>query len=287
MIYSFSHCADRYEASRQRERCPARELIDKIAEKGVKLNSVADFGTGTGFWLQTMQRQGHARGKLFAIDVSQEMLVKAKNTVPNVVCIEGGVDELAGVDLVGVDCIFLCMVAHLLDFPQSLAKLTKIAASNRVRHIVVVEEVSFFYYAVTGNPHYLDLLPEAIQNVLVAYQSKRDREAKPALSNERSGPYPIPVMDLSTWKTLGLTLANYSFEAPPDLGWSWELSPSDIVEEIRNRAYSMCFVHSPGEAGRIADAIVNELGQQDSYMQKVKLSFWFHLHVFEVGRIQS
>lgn len=287
MIYSFSHCANRYEASRQRDRCPAEELIDLIAEKSVKLNSVADFGAGTGFWLQTMQRRGHANGKLFAIDVSKEMLVIAKNTVPNVVCIEGGVDELTGVNLDGVDCIFLCMVAHLLDFPQSMAKLTKIAARSGVRHIVVVEEVSFFYYALTGNPHYLELLPEAIQNVLVVYQSNRDREAIPSLSNERSGPYPIPVMDLSTWKALGLTLRSYSFDAPPDLGWSWELSPSDIVEEIRNRAYSMCFIHSPDEAGRIADAIKSELGQQGSYMQKVELPFWFHLHVFEVECIQS
>lgn len=283
MIYSFSHCASRYEVSRQRDRCPAGKLIDRIIEKGVKLNSVVDFGSGTGFWLQAMQQRGYAKGKIFAIDVSKEMLVKTQNTVPRVVCIEGGVDELAGVDLNGIDCIFLCMVAHLIDFPQSLAKLTTIATNSGVRHIVVVEEVSFFYYALTGNPHYLELLPEAIKNVILAYQINRAKKSKMPLTDERSGPYPIPVMDLSTWKTLGLALVGYSFCAPPDLGWSWELSPSDIVEEIRYRGYSMCFIHSPDEAGRIADAIESELGHQDSYMQKVELPFWFHLHVFRTS----
>lgn len=281
MPYSFSHCAARYEDSRQLDRCPSERLLRKLSDFGVGLDSVVDFGTGTGFWLGAMARMGRAGGPNYAIDISPEMLEKARERVRNATFVLGGIEELANLDIRGADCIFLCMVAHLLMFPSDIDRLLRIAREKKVRHVVIVEEVSFFYHAFVGNPHYIELLPNGIRNAVSMYLRLRRQYGCPEMSEDRSAPFPMPSLSRGAWNSLNVAIDGYRFETPADIGWTWLLSQADVVNEIRNRGYSVCFCHDVGMANRIADDIEDAIKDGD-YETKHEIPFWFNVHVFSI-----
>lgn len=281
MPYAFSHCASRYEDSRQLDRCPAALLIQRLLALGVKLDSIVDFGTGTGFWLMSMERSGLLTGKTYAVDISDEMLDVVQRKGIKAQYVHGSLDELAKIDLKGVQTIFLCMVAHLLEFPNSLAELTRLAERSHIQHVVVIEEVSFLYHVLAGNPHYLALLPEGISVTLQSYLRHRSETAVAPIEKERNAPYPMPSMEVSSWRKLGLRVQDYYFETPKNLGWSWWLSPADIVSEVRSRGYSICFGHSTAEATLIAEQMHEELRARADYETKQEVPFWFNVHLFQ------
>lgn len=283
MSYTFSHCADRYESSRQLDRCPAESLVRRLSDLGVGLNSVVDFGTGTGFWLEKMAQMGWAKGRNFAIDIALEMLARARARIGNATFIRGGIEALEDADIAGADCIFLCMVAHLLKFPSDIARLVRIAKDKKIPHLVIVEEVSLYYHAFVGNPHYVELLPEGIRRVVSAYMRKRREYGCPGMAQDRAAPFPMPSLSSAAWASLDVAVSRYHFETPASIGWTWLLSPADVVQEIRNRSYSVCFCHGSEEASRIAREIEKELresGAEGDYKRRHEIPFWFNVHVF-------
>lgn len=285
MQYSFSHCAANYEQSRQRDRCPADKLIRRLIDLGVRLESVIDFGSGTGYWLDVMRKAGHVQGVNIAFDISPEMLAVAGKRLTNTRLVLGGIDELKSLHIKGVDCIFMCMVAHLLNFPEDIIRLVNFARQKRIPHIVILEEVSFLYQAMVGNSHYIDYLPEPIQKAFSAYLSLRLKYGKPNVPCDRDAPFPTPSMSLDAWKRLGVNINNYHFETPKDIAWAWLLSVKDIVNEIHERSVSTYFCHSPEEAIEIADKITAmfDLDALAEFTVKYNLPFWFNLHIFDVG----
>jgi len=285
MPYPFSHCATRYDSSRQLERCPAESLVRRLAELGVEMNSVVDFGTGTGFWLDKMAQAGWARGRNFAIDISPEMLARARTRIENATFIQGDIDVLESADIEGADCIFLCMVAHLLNFPSDIARLIHIARKKMIPHLVIIEEVSLYYHAFVGNPHYVELLPNGVGKVISSYMRLRTELGCPGMARERAAPFPMPSLSNMVWNKMGVDVSRYHFETPANIGWTWLLSPADVVHEIRNRGYSVCFCHDSVQAERIAKEIEEEFrdnGTEGDYKRRHEIVFWFNVHVFAV-----
>lgn len=284
MQYSFSHCAENYEQSRQRDRCPSDKLIRRLIDLGVRLDSVIDFGSGTGYWLDVMRKAGHAQGLNIAVDVSPEMLAVAEKRLKSARLVLGGIEELDSLNIEGADCIFMCMVAHLLNFPEDIVRLVSFARQKRIPHIVLLEEVSFLYQAMVGNSHYIDHLPEPIRKAISAYLLLRQEYGKPNILCDRDAPFPTPSMSLDAWKRLGVGINKYHFEAPSDIAWVWSLSAKDIVGEIYERSVSTYFCHSPEEAIEIADKIASlfEPINGGDFTVKYELPFWFNLHVFDV-----
>lgn len=276
---SYSHCASQYEASRQRDRCPANALIRRILGLGVNLDAVLDFGAGAGFWLDTMARAGLAAGPNVAIDISEEMLAVASKRIRNTHFIHGGVESVASREVQRVDCIFLGMVAHLLDFPKDIARLSVHAAENHVRHLVIVEEISFLYHVAVGNLFYLKLLPEDLRKALLLYIDLRAKYKAPALTANRSAPFPTPSLSVDAWRRLDVRAFEYHFETPREITWTWQFSVSDLLSQIRSRMWSVCFCHTPAIAERIAKEMAEALAKID-FDRKHDLPFWFNLHVF-------
>jgi SAM-dependent methyltransferase len=231
-----------------------------------------------------MRQMGLAKGPNFAIDASSAMLANARDRIKNATFIQGGIEVFENADIAGADCIFLCMVAHLLEFPRDIGRLVRIAQEKKISHLVIVEEVSLYYHAFVGNPHYVELLPEGIARVISTYMRLRKDFGCPDMGGDRSAPFPTPSLSYEAWGSLGVEASRYYFETPESIGWTWQLSAADVVAEIRNRGYSVCFCHAIDEADQIASVIEKDLGGDliaGDYDYKYEIPFWFNVHIFE------
>jgi SAM-dependent methyltransferase len=279
---SFDHCADFYIESRHRGDAPARTLLDQMRTSGVSFRSVLDVGTGAGYWLKLIQTGDYGAQKLIGLDVSTRMLDFARRNVPGGEFHLGDVGRLATLALDGVDTIFVCMTLHLLPFPEALREIMDAARRCGARDVVVVEEVSDLYYAVTGNPGYLSMLPSILAEVLAEYIEIREQRGLPSIEAARPGPYPTPPMDMTAWSSLGVHCETYRFHVPADIGWQWHISASDIVREIERRGYSLFFLHAPREAEEIAATVMRRLSTRPGFHTPQELDFWFHWHRFQL-----
>jgi SAM-dependent methyltransferase len=279
--YSFEHCAVTYEASRQREHCPAQALIHRLMSLGVNLDRVCDIGSGSGYWLVAMQQAGVASGANLALDLSPTMLSISEKRVKNTRHIVGGIGALGSLEI-NADCIFMCMTAHLLNFPEDLRKIVSFAQARNIPSIVILEEVSVLYQAMVGNAHYMEHLPASIQKALLAYKNLRDGLNKDELVQDRDAPFPTPGMSLQAWGKLGIDLEICHHETPGNIGWLWNLSAEDIVTEIRERNISTYFCHNEAEAKIIAHEIEGIFASElPMYRHKHSIPFWFSLSILK------
>ncbi len=102
---------------------PAQEIVDSL---GLQPGwTVADIGAGSGYFTVPIAKMIGAAGRVFAVDVSPEMLdyLRAKlsaASVANVECIESDAVS-TGLASGCCDCVFLANVWHEFDDPKAIA----------------------------------------------------------------------------------------------------------------------------------------------------------------------
>lgn len=281
----YGHCATYYSKSKQRSPQAVQAVIARLIQRhNIPLNSIIDFGTGDGYWINAITALGQARGRVIAVDVSEGMLAEAQKRVKaqNVEFVRGDARTLQGLDIEGVETLFVAMVAHLLPFPDGVAELINIARQKSVRHVVLLEEVSHLYSVLTGNPGFAGSLPQEIGAVFGSYLDIRARTGEQPLGSSRTAPFPTPALPLAVWRRMGVEAESYFFDVP-DISWNWSYSAANLVEDIGRRAFSVCFCHSLESAKSIAEELESMVGSDANYTVTRSIPFWYQLHIFKTS----
>ncbi|MES2087479.1 MAG: methyltransferase domain-containing protein [Patescibacteria group bacterium] len=98
--------------------------------------SVADLGSGAGFYTMAAARAVGDKGKVYAVDVLKDLLEKLKNearrsSLTNVEALLGNVEKLGGTRLAdsSVDDVLVCntlfQLEHKTDFPFEVKRILK------------------------------------------------------------------------------------------------------------------------------------------------------------------
>ena len=109
--------AHRLDDPSRREWLPPGEVVDRLALRAGM--TVADIGAGTGYFTLPMAEKVGARGQVFAVDVSPEMLARiqaklGESGAENVRCVEGEASA-TGLGAESCDVVFMANVWHEFD----------------------------------------------------------------------------------------------------------------------------------------------------------------------------
>lgn len=279
--FSFGHCVSAYKKRSKRDASASESVLKRVHDLGVRMDRVVDYGGGEGYWLNRIQQLGYGAGPNYLIDISEAMLSNTRAQVANTTTIRGGIDRLSRLKL-DADSLFVCMVAHLLDFPGGIADLARFAKRNAIKKLVLIEDVSFLYHAFAGNAQFLPLLPNSLREVIVGYEALRMALGYSNLAGARSAPLPTPIMPLAIWQEFGIAASDYYHEAVPDCAWHADYSALELIEEIEQRSRSPYFCHSEEEARVIAANLKKRLGRKKGFDTTHSIPFWCNLHIFDI-----
>ena len=119
--------------------------VKNIEQCGIQAGmEIADFGSGSGFYAIAAAQALMATGRVYAVDVQQELLTKLKNTATreglyNIEVIWGNIEKLGGAKLRdnSVDLVLICNLLFQLEDRETIIKEVKRVLRPSGRVLVV------------------------------------------------------------------------------------------------------------------------------------------------------
>ena len=107
--------------------------VKNIEQCGIQAGmEIADFGSGSGFYALASAKALMASGRVYAVDVQQELLTKLKNTATreglyNIEVVWGNIEKIGGAKLRdnSVDLVLICNVLFQLEDRETVIKEAK------------------------------------------------------------------------------------------------------------------------------------------------------------------
>jgi ubiquinone/menaquinone biosynthesis C-methylase UbiE len=125
--------------------------VKNIGECGIQAGmDIADFGAGSGFYSMAASRALIATGRVYAIDVHQDLLSRLKNhavkeRLYNIEVVLGDIEKVGGTKLreASIDLVLLCNVLFQVENKENLLKEVKRVLKSGGRVLVVDWSESF------------------------------------------------------------------------------------------------------------------------------------------------